>query len=59
MSAEKRSSPAAPRKALVAMVAIVVTLAFVAIYAGVQRLRRDKIEQAVVIPAASVTPSPP
>jgi hypothetical protein len=40
------------------MLVIIVTIALVAIYAGVQRLRREKIEQVIVIPAASATPSP-
>ena len=40
------------------MIVIIVTMALVAIYAGVQRLRRDQIEQAIIIPAASATPSP-
>jgi hypothetical protein len=37
------------------MIVIIVTMALVAIYAGVQRLRRDQIEQAIIVPA---TPSP-
>jgi hypothetical protein len=40
------------------MVVIIVTMALVALYAGVQRLRRDRIEQVIVTPAASVTPAP-
>jgi hypothetical protein len=40
------------------MIVIVVTMAFLALYAGVQRLRRARIEQVIVTPATSVTPSP-
>ena len=47
-----------PPNAVRAMIIIVVTIALVAIYAGVQRFRRDKIEQVIIIPAASVSPSP-
>ena len=50
--------PRLPRSALIAMVVIIVTMALVALYAGVQRLRRDRIEQVIVTPAASVTPAP-
>ncbi|HEX8898504.1 MAG TPA: hypothetical protein VF751_07385 [Chthoniobacterales bacterium] len=37
------------------MVVIVVALALIAIYANVQKARRDKIEKVIVIP---VSPSP-
>jgi hypothetical protein len=40
------------------MIVIIVVMALVATYAGVQRLRRDQIEQATIIPAESATPSP-
>jgi hypothetical protein len=39
------------------MLAIVVALALVAIYANVQKARRHKIEKVTIIPV-SVTPSP-
>ncbi|PYL10189.1 MAG: hypothetical protein DME34_01005 [Verrucomicrobia bacterium] len=58
MNADEPSSSHVPRSALIAMLVIVVTMALVALYAGVQRLRRDRIEQVIVTPAASVTPSP-
>jgi len=47
-----------PRGARIAMVVIIVTMALVALYAGVQRLRRDRIEQVIVTPPTSVTPAP-
>jgi hypothetical protein len=40
------------------MLVIVVTMALVALYAGVQRIRRDKLEQVTIIPTASPTASP-
>jgi hypothetical protein len=58
VNAGEPSSSRVQRDAVVAMIVIIVTVALVALYAGVQRLRRDKIEQASVIPAASPTPSP-
>lgn len=47
------------RVALVIMLVIVVAFALVSLYANVQRLRRDKIESAIVTPAASPTASVP
>jgi hypothetical protein len=58
MNADEPFSSRVPRSALVVMIVIVVTIGLVALYAGVQRLRRDRIEQVIVTPAASVTPSP-
>jgi len=58
VNAEEPFSSRVPRSALVVMIVIVVTMGLVALYAGVQRLRRDRIEQVIVTPAASVTPSP-
>jgi hypothetical protein len=46
------------KDALVAMLVIIMVMAFVAIYANVQRWRRDKLEQVIIIPAASPTASP-
>jgi hypothetical protein len=46
------------KDAIAAMLVIVIVMAFVAIYANVQRWRRDKLEQVIITPAASVTPSP-
>lgn len=40
------------------MLAIIVVMAFVAIYASVQRLRRDKLEHVIITPATSPTASP-
>jgi hypothetical protein len=38
------------------MIIIVATLALVAIFANIQRLRRRQIETIVVVPASSTTP---
>lgn len=48
----------APRVGVRLMIMILVGLMLVAIYANVQRFRRDKIESVTVIPAATATPSP-
>jgi hypothetical protein len=45
----------APRSGLVLMLIIVIGLALVAIYANVQKARRDKIENVTIIP---VSPAP-
>jgi hypothetical protein len=42
---------------IAAMVVIILVLGFIAIYANVQRWRRDKIEHVIIIPAASPTPA--
>jgi hypothetical protein len=47
----------APRSGLILMLVIVVALALVAIYANVQKARRDKIEKVTIIPVSG-TPSP-
>ena len=46
----------APRIGLRLMMIIFLGLALVALYANIQKGRRDKIEQAIVIPAATATP---
>ena len=54
-------SSRAPRAGLRLMIIIVVALALVAVYANVQKARRDKIEKVTIIPvspAASASPSP-
>jgi hypothetical protein len=38
------------------MLVIIVAMALLALYANVQRWRRDKIETVIVIPAASPSP---
>jgi hypothetical protein len=49
----------APKNALVLMVVIVATMALVALYANVQRWRRDKLETVIVTPIATPSPAPP
>jgi len=39
------------------MIVIIVAIGFVALYANVQRLRRDKIETVTFTPAGSPSPS--
>jgi hypothetical protein len=51
----------APRSGLILMLVIVLALALVALYANVQKARRDKIEKVTIVPvsatpAASPTP---
>jgi hypothetical protein len=40
------------------MIIIVASLAVVAVFANIQRLRRGQIETVVVMPASSTTPPP-
>jgi hypothetical protein len=47
----------APRRGLVFMIVIIIAIGFVALYANVQRLRRDKIETVTFTPAAAPSPS--
>ena len=50
----------APRSGLMLMLVIVIALALVAVYANVQKARRDKIEKVTIIPISeSPTASPP
>jgi hypothetical protein len=46
----------APRLGVRLMIVILVGLALVAIYANVQKVRRDKIERVTITPAASPAP---
>jgi len=51
----------APRSGLILMLVIVIAVALVAIYANVQRARRDKIEKVTIIPVTespTASPSP-
>jgi|SRR6188508_3094115 hypothetical protein len=56
--AEKLRSSQVPRSAVVLMIVIVASLALVAVFANIQRLRRGQIEIFVVAPASSTTPQP-
>jgi hypothetical protein len=47
----------APRSGVRLMIVILIGLALVAIYANVQKLRRDKIERVTITPASTVTPA--
>jgi len=47
----------APRLGVRLMVVILIGLALVAIYANVQKARRDKIERAIITPASSALPA--
>jgi hypothetical protein len=58
---ESDQSARLPRSAVIAMIAIVLALAFVAIYANWQNAHRDKIESVTVTrftPTATPTPTP-
>jgi hypothetical protein len=51
----------APRSGLVLMLVIVIAAALVAVYANVQKARRDKIEKVTIIPISespTASPSP-
>ncbi|HSV63265.1 MAG TPA: hypothetical protein VLH83_07950 [Chthoniobacterales bacterium] len=51
----------APRSGLMLMLVIVIAAALVAIYANVQKARRDKIEKVTIIPISespTASPSP-
>jgi hypothetical protein len=47
----------APRPGLRLMIAILIGLALVAIYANVQKFRRDKIERVIITPITTATPA--
>ena len=52
---QSRDSSRAPRSGLKLMVIIVGAMALMAVYANVQKARRDKIEKVTIIP---ISPSP-
>ncbi|HMH04119.1 MAG TPA: hypothetical protein VK556_07955 [Candidatus Udaeobacter sp.] len=56
--AEKLRSPQVSRSVVVLMIIILASLALVAVFANIQRLRRGQIETVVVVPASSTTPQP-
>ena len=56
--AEKLRSPQVSRSVVVLMIIILASLALVAVFANIQRLRRGQIETVVVVPAGSTTPQP-
>jgi hypothetical protein len=47
----------APRTGVRLMIVILIGLALVAIYANVQKVRRDKIERVTITPLSTATPS--
>lgn len=58
---EQIDSAPAPRAGLFFMVAIVILMAIVAVYANVQKARRDRIEKVTITPIVAtpaVSPSP-
>jgi len=56
-STEKSPTPRAPKTAVLLMTVIVICLAMLAVFANVQRSRRDQIETVIVTPASS-SPAP-
>jgi hypothetical protein len=56
--AEKLRSSQVPKSVVVLMIIILASLALVAVFANIQRLRRGQIETVVVVPASSTTPQP-
>jgi hypothetical protein len=55
---EPDSSPV-PRIALRMMIVILLAMALLSLYSNVQRWRRDKVENVIVTPAASPSPTTP
>ena len=56
--AENATDPSrAPRTGVRLMIVILIGLTLVAIYANVQKLRRDQIERVTIIPVSTVTPA--
>lgn len=54
MPEEEKIAP----QAKCAIIVVLVVMALLAIYANVQRLRRDKLETTIVTPVETATPSP-
>ena len=50
-------SSRAPRMGVRLMIVILIGLALVAIYANVQKVRRDKIERVTITPVLAATPA--
>ena len=48
-----------PARGLIVIAIVLVAFALLALYANIQKLRRDKIETVTVTPIATPTPSPP
>jgi hypothetical protein len=55
-SPEESPTPGAPKTAVLLMAVIVICLAMLAVFANVQRSRRDAVEVVTVKSAASPTP---
>ena len=51
------NGPRAPRLGVRLMIVILIGLALVAIYANVQKARRDKTERVIITPAATAAPA--
>lgn len=49
----------APRTGVRLMMIIVVAIALVAVYANIQKARRNKIESVTIVPAPTATPAVP
>jgi hypothetical protein len=52
-------SSRAPRSGLRLMIIIVIALALVAVYANVQKARRDKIEKVTIVPISALPSASP
>jgi hypothetical protein len=52
-------SSRAPRSGVRLMIIIVVAMALLAIYANVQKARRDEIEKVTIIPVSTAPPASP
>jgi hypothetical protein len=47
-----------PRRGIIVMAIVLLAMALLALYANVQKLRRNQIETVIVTPVATATPSP-
>jgi hypothetical protein len=57
-STEKLGSAKVRKSTIIIMIVIIASFALLALFANIQRLRRDQIETVVVTPAVSITPQP-
>ena len=57
-STEKPESNQVRKSTIIVMIVILASFALLALFANIQRLRRDQIETVVITPAVSITPQP-
>ena len=57
-STEEPESNQVRKSTIIVMIVILASFALLALFANIQRLRRDQIETVVITPAVSITPQP-